>query len=84
MTEQTYTDPKLVIPARYLARCEKCGKPLDTRATGIFQFTSGWVQQREGGGGHGISLPQRDPTRWAHRHCIESEARGYGDQKSML
>jgi len=68
----------MTIPSRFQAVCEFCkGRygPIDTRAEGTHQFTSGWVMQRDGGGGHGISLPKRE-NRWAHRICVEEEIRG--------
>jgi len=58
------------IPARYRAACEFCDQPVDVRSTGVFQHTSGWVMNRTGGGGHGVSLPER-ANRWAHGHCVE-------------
>jgi hypothetical protein len=75
------------IPTRFRAVCEFCqGRygPVDTRADGTHQFTCGWVMQREGGGGHGVSLPVRDPTRWAHRQCVEEEVRGNSGQRSLF
>jgi len=78
MTDQT-------IPTRFVAVCEFCkGRygPVDTRADGTHQFTSGWVMQRTGGGGHGISLAKRD-NRWAHRICVETEVRGNTEQEAL-
>jgi hypothetical protein len=79
--EQTRTTPP--IPARYRAACEFCGNELNTQAEGVHQWTAGWVMQRAGGGGHGISLPERS-NRWAHRQCVENEVRGATQQQSMF
>jgi hypothetical protein len=70
------------IPTIYTRKCEICGDDLDSRAMGVFQWTAGWVMQREGGGGHGISLPER-ADRWAHGYCIDKKARGLLGQKSL-
>ena len=64
------------IPARFIAHCEFCKQELDTREIGVHQYTSGWVRQREGGGGHGISLPER-ANRWAHGYCVDGQIRGH-------
>jgi len=74
------------IPTRFVAVCEFCkGRygSVDTRADGTYQFTSGWVMQRNGGGGHGISLPRRE-NRWAHRQCVEHESKGGFGQGRMF
>jgi len=71
------------IPERYRARCEFCDKPLDVRDTGVFQRTSGWVMNRTGGGGHGVSLPEREP-RWAHGMCVEKKTKGTLGQARMF
>jgi hypothetical protein len=63
------------IPARYCVACELCGRPLDVRDKGVYQHTRGWVMNRAGGGGHGVSLPERDP-RWAHGRCVERAVAG--------
>lgn len=63
------------IPARHRSTCEFCGEELDVRDTGVHQRTSGWVMIRAGGGGHGVSLPERE-NRWAHGHCIERLTKG--------
>lgn len=60
----------LPIPERFRAQCELCNRQLDTRKEGTHQWTSGWVMVRAGGGGHGISRPERDPKRWACDWCI--------------
>jgi len=39
------------------------------------------VMQRTGGGGHGVSLPQR-ADRWACRYCVERITKGY--QRDMF
>jgi hypothetical protein len=63
------------IPARFQATCELCADALDIRAMGVHQWTCGWVMQREGGGGHGVSLPVRE-NRWAHGRCVERASKG--------
>lgn|SRR5262245_34921043 len=70
------------VPARFVARCEKCGRDLDTREAGTHQWTAGWVKVREGGGGHGISLPERS-NRWAHDRCIQDAIAGHAGQHSL-
>lgn len=64
-----------MIPERFRAKCEFCYEVLDVRNEGVHQFTSGWVMNRSGGGGHGISLPER-ANRWAHKLCVERKVRG--------
>jgi len=70
-------------PTRFVKPCEFCSKDLDTRESGVHQFTTGWVKQREGGGGHGISLAKRE-DRWAHGYCIDNETKGYTGQGNMF
>ena len=70
------------IPGRFRAECEFCHLELDTRQDGTHQWTAGWVMQRAGGGGHGVSLPQR-AQRWAHRLCVEREVRGHTQQHTL-
>jgi hypothetical protein len=74
--------PRMPIPSRLRAMCELCGNELSIKETGVHQWTAGWVLQRAGGGGHGISLPERS-NRWAHRYCVENAVRG-GQQQSMF
>lgn len=71
------------IPTRFRANCEICKKPLDVRAEGVHQRTSGWVKNREDGGGHGVSLPEREP-RWAHGDCVYRVKRGWIKQEKLL
>lgn len=71
------------IPERYRMPCEFCRGPLDVRDRGVFQHTAGWVMNRAGGGGHGVSLPER-ANRWAHRWCVESAIKGTLHQRSMF
>ena len=77
----TATDP--AIPARFRASCEFCGHDLDVRANGVHQFVKGWVMNREGGGGHGVSLPERE-NRFAHRWCVERMTRGTFGQGGLF
>ena len=77
------SDERLRIPAAYAAPCDLCDEQLDVRAVGVHQWVAGWVMQRAGGGGHGISCPQR-ARRWAHGRCVTAAARGRSDQGSLL
>lgn len=65
------------------ALCDICQRELDIGDLGVHQWTSGWVKLREGGGGHGISCPERTP-RWAHSWCVERLAKGFINQGSLL
>jgi hypothetical protein len=71
------------IPARFVGRCEFCSKDLDVRDRGVFQHTSGWVMNRDGGGGHGVSLAVRD-QRWAHGLCVQRAAAGTINQGALF
>lgn len=71
------------VPTAHLAKCELCGLQLNTRAEGTHQWTAGWVKVRSGGGGHGVSLPERSP-RWAHEDCVDAKIRGFDRQHSLL
>jgi hypothetical protein len=78
------TDALKGTPTQYQAICEIGNHKInDVRAPGVHQWTCGWVMQREGGGGHGISLPQR-ANRWACRYCVEQEIKGHTAQQSMF
>lgn len=72
-----------MIPERYKTKCELCGDELDIRGDGVHQFTSGWVKNRSGGGGHGISLPVRE-NRWAHGYCVDQETKGLTKQQALF
>lgn len=71
------------VPERDRAICELCGEMLDTRLDGTHQWVSGWVKNRTGGGGHGISLAQRR-NRWAHGACIDRATKGFLQQGELL
>lgn len=71
------------IPDRHRASCEFCGHELDVRDRGVYQFTSGWVMNRTGGGGHGVSLAER-ANRWAHGLCVERVTNGTLAQTRMF
>ena len=71
------------VPARHQATCEFCGAVLDVRDHGVYQHTSGWVMNRTGGGGHGVSLPTR-ANRWAHGRCVERQSQGTFGQSAMF
>lgn len=76
----------MTIPTRFRAICEICKRedqPIDTRMDGVHQWTAGWVMNRTGGGGHGVSLPQRE-NRWAHGSCVDRVSRGAFGQRSMF
>lgn len=73
----------MAIPAYRKAQCEFCDGELDIDADGVHQYTKGWVKNRTGGGGHGISLAEEE-RRWAHGHCIAARVRGTVGQKSMF
>lgn len=76
-------DERLRIPDAYRAPCELCDEPLDVRAVGVHQWTAGWVANRAGGGGHGISCPRRS-RRWAHPACVAKAAAGKTEQGELL
>jgi len=76
-------EPRLMIPERFRSKCEFCGHELDIRADGVHQYTTGWVKNRVGGGGHGVSLPQRE-NKWAHGYCVDSATRGTLKQGKMF
>ena len=65
--------PTIPIPERLRADCYLCHRPLNMRSEGVYQWTAGWVKNRSGGGGHAVSLPQRE-NRWAHGHCVDLAA----------
>lgn len=73
----------VTIPTRFLRKCAFGDHEIDIRQPGVHQWTAGWVMQREGGGGHGISLPQRE-DRWACRYHVEREIGGYSKQGDMF
>lgn len=70
-------------PEQYRAPCAFCDQELDSRDPGVYQFTSGWVMNRSGGGGHSVALPERS-NRWACRHCVEAAAKGLLHQRKMF
>jgi len=62
---------------RHRITCAICGNNIeDPSAPGIHVWTSGWVMQRKGGGGHSLSLPKRHPY-WAHKDCVERKIKGW-------
>jgi hypothetical protein len=72
-----------MVPSAFCAKCEFCGNEIDTRAEGSHQYTSGWVKNRIGGGGHGISLAERK-NRWACGYCVDRAAKGFLQQGTMF
>ena len=77
------TTATIHIPERYKVSCEFCRVALDVRDRGVYQHTAGWVMNRSGGGGHGVSLPERQ-NRWAHRFCVEQAVKGHTQQTRMF
>ena len=73
----------MMIPVPYRVACEFCGFDLDVRDQGVHQHTSGWVMNRDGGGGHGVSLPER-ANRYAHRQCVERAIKGTTAQAALF
>lgn len=71
------------IPDRRRRLCEFCQKELDTEGPGVHQYTKGWVKNRTGGGGHGVSLPQRE-NRFAHGYCVDRVTDGTFKQGALL
>lgn len=84
MSDWRDADSDYAIPARYRTKCERCQRLIDIRQDdgSVCQFTSGWVMQRSGGGGHGVMLPKRE-ARWMHRDCVEKLAAG-GEQQRLF
>lgn len=73
----------MTIPERFRAICSFCKQELDIRAIGVHQYTKGWVKNRSGGGGHGISLPERE-NRWAHGYCVDRVSSDTFGQASLF
>lgn len=72
------------IPERFKRKCHfDCGNDIDIREDGVHQWTAGWVKNRSGGGGHGISLPERQ-DKWAHGYCVERRANNTFGQGRMF
>ena len=65
-----------MIPSAFRAVCDFCKQDVDTREAGVHRWVAGWVMQRRGGGGHGISLPER-ANRWAHNYCVQRAVNGH-------
>jgi len=76
-------DFERIVPERFRAQCEFCGHPLDVRQPGSHQWVAGWVKVRSGGGGHGVSCPER-ANRWAHGHCVDRAASGQAAGQTSL
>ena len=70
------------VAERLQTTCPYCGHYVDSSAGGTHQYTKGWVKNRSGGGGHGVSLPERKNL-WAHEHCINDEVRGFGQGRML-
>lgn len=69
-----------MIPATRRAPCALCGEDLDVEVPGVYQWTSGWVMRRDGGGGHSVALPER-AAKWAHGACVDRATRGLLNEK---
>lgn len=61
------------------ARCSLCSSPLDTKAPGVYQRVTGWVPVHGSGA---VRLPSH-PLGYAHRHCLDSAAKG-GDPTQQV
>jgi len=72
-----------MIPTRFKGTCHFCARELDTREPGVHQYVHGWVKNRQGGGGHGVSLPERE-QRWAHAWCIDRLSSGTFGQEALF
>lgn len=55
--------------------CARCGKPVDTTESGHYSLVTGWAQNRDGGGAHGITL-RRDHGTWKHKLCFQKDQLG--------
>lgn len=77
------TDERMRIPPKNAAACELCGNLLNVTKPGVHQWTSGWVKNRQGGGGHGISCAERE-ARWAHDECVRKRADRFENQGSLF
>lgn len=67
--------------------CEFCGTGVIVSRTGTWRQVTGWVQNRDGGGAHGVTQPV--PTgRFACDGCMALVRRGIdptvGDQQGSL
>jgi len=71
------------VPSYRLGKCAICGKEIDIDAEGTHQRTSGWVMKRSGGGGHAVSVPERE-NKWAHPWCVDKETRGHLTQQKLF
>ena len=60
-----------------------CGDDLDIRQPGVHQFTEGWVENRNQGGGHAIRLPRRH-IRFACKQCVDRESSGLARYQPSL
>jgi len=72
-----------MIREAFRATCEFCKGDLDTGETGVHQYVAGWVMNREGGGGHGISCPVR-MNRYAHHNCVVNASHGLEKQTDLF
>jgi hypothetical protein len=66
-----------------LPTCHFCGEPVDPTETGTYRRVTGWIQLRQGGGGHAIRLTS-PPESFAHSWCIDRAIRGASLQTEMV
>jgi len=75
------------IPPHLRAKCEFSppDKPhyLNISDDGVHQRVCGWVKNRSGGGGHGVSLPERQ-NKWVCQYCLERRIKGFEAQSELL
>lgn len=64
-----------MIPKRFVGECEFCHEPVDVRAPGVHVLVEGWIENRTGGGAHGIRLAKRS-VRYACKFCVDRRAQG--------
>ena len=59
------------VPLRFIAACNFCGDEIDVRANGVYSLQTGWVKNREQGGGNALALREpSNPPRYACSWCI--------------
>jgi hypothetical protein len=63
--------------------CERCGVQVSPTAPGTFQFASGWLEARKGGGAHAIALAVRE-QRFMCSPCVDLLRLGGAAQQVSL
>lgn len=56
--------------------CEDCGERVAPTARGVWRQVTGWVEQRDGGGAHGVSLPS-SPLGYLCARCMSNRKNGH-------